>query len=300
MIEQIKPHLTADDVFTDLNFNLTVLRRSPQIPFPKHTHDFTELVIVYGGSGIHFTEGEEYIIRSGDVFILTGDRAHGYKDLENLQLINVIFNRSFLQNPAFTGFDLDRISGYHALFTWEPRLRTEHKFESRLRLSPADLVRALSLAGQLEAEIYNTADGHKAIAYACFIQLCGFLSRCYDASSSSQMKELSRLSGALSYMEDNVRRGVTISELTQIAGMSESTLLRLFHRITDCSPIEYHNRLKIDYVCMLLKKSDKTITEIAFDLGFSDSNYLSRLFKKINGDSPREWRRNQNKITITP
>ncbi|HAK45221.1 MAG TPA: AraC family transcriptional regulator [Spirochaeta sp.] len=291
MDEMIKTHLSAEDVYSKTDFELTVLRRSPQIPFPKHTHDFSELVIVYGGSGTHFTEGEKYIIRSGDVFILTGDRTHGYRDIDNLQLVNVIFNRNFLQNPAFPDFDLGSISGYHALFTWEPRLRSEHRFKNRLRLEPVELAQVLRFVEKLEMELADAQPGYRAVSYAQFILLCGFLSRHYEAASSPKMKELSRISSVLNYMEENIKRVVPISELTGIGGMSESTLLRLFHRTTGASPVEYHNRLKIEQVCRLLEKTDKTITEIAFELGFSDSNYLSRLFRKETGMPPKDWRR---------
>ncbi len=291
MIEQIKRHLLDEDVFTDPGFRLAVLRRSPQIPFPKHTHDFAELVIVYGGKGTHFTESEEYTVNSGDVFILTGDRAHGYRNPENLQLVNVIFTRQVLQTPPFQGFDLDSISGYHALFTWEPRLRTEHRFENRLRLEPPELARAVSFVEKLETELSGRQPGYKAMAYAQFIELCGFLSRRYETSSSPKMKELSRISSVLNLMENNCSRIITISELTEVGGMSESTLLRIFHRTTGLSPVEYHNRLKIERICRMLDKTDKSITEIAYDMGFSDSNYMTRLFKKVTGVPPGQWRK---------
>lgn len=291
MIELIKPHLTAADVFTDSDFRLNVLRRSPQIPFPKHTHDFSELVIVYGGSGTHFTEDEEYVIGSGDVFIVTGARAHGYRNPEELQLINIIFDRQILQRPAFNGFDLDAISGYHALFTWEPRLRTEHCFESRLRLNPLDLGTALNYAEKIENELFSANPGFRAMTYSFFIQLCGFLSRRYEAGTNPGMKELSRISGVLNFLEKNSDRFISITELLDFAGMSESTMLRLFRKITGVSPIEYHSRLRIERICYLLSATDKTITEIAFELGFSDSNYLSRMFKKMKGIPPGEWRK---------
>ena len=296
MIEQIKSHLTEKDVFSDSEFELSLLRRSPQIPFPEHTHDFTELVIVYDGSGIHFTEKEEYSVGSGDVYILTGDRAHGYRELKNLKLINILFNRRILQKMPFPGFDLESINGYNALFTWEPRLRRKHRFESRLRLNSDELLKALQLSDRIEKELTACNPGYKAVAYALFIELCGFLSRCYDASTSGKLKELSRISKILSYMENHISEVVPASKLLSLAGMSESTLLRLFHNITGMSPVEYHNRLKIERVCSELQQTDKTITEIAFDLGFSDSNYLTRLFKKTMGIPPGEWRKHIGRV----
>lgn len=290
-METIKNHLTGSDVFDDISFPLTILRRSPQIPFPKHTHDFTELVIIYGGSGIHFTDNEEYDVTAGDVFVLNGDRAHGYKNLENLQLVNIVFRKEILFFQGGSFMDLESISGFHALFTWEPRLRSEHHFQSRLHLKSAELYRATDFASKLETELAGREPGYQAMALSLFISLCGFLSRQYDCGSSPVMKELSRISGILNYMEKNTERSINTAELVLQAGMSESTLLRLFNRTTGFSPLEYHNRLRIEKVCDLLKSSGRTVTEIAYDAGFSDSNYMCRLFRKIKGVPPGIWRK---------
>ena len=291
MAEQVKDHLSVYDVFPDPDFQLTVLRREPQIPFPAHTHDFSELVIIYGGSGIHFTSGNEYSIHRGDVFVLNGDRAHGYKKPAGLRLLNIIFDRRILPVTGFFAEELDRINGYHALFTWEPRLRDEHSFSSRLRLPEPELAAALDFTDELERELNRRQPGYRAAAMTVFIRLCVYLGRQYDAGTMPGMKEMSRISGILSYLEQNTTRFITISELTDFAGMSESTMLRLFHRVTGKSPIEYHNSLRIKEVCRLLSTTDKTITEAAYDTGFSDSNYLCRLFRKVTGTSPGKWRK---------
>ena len=289
MGEEIKSHLTHSDVFEDPDFPLTVIRRSPQIPFPIHSHDFTELVLVYGGSGIHFTDNEEYSLSSGDVFVIQGNRSHGYRRIDGLQLINIIYDESRLPFPKE---DLLDLKGYHALFIWEPRLRFEHNFQSRLRLRPRELSEAIRLTEIIESEAREKQDGYRYISLAVFMQLCGFLSRNYNASNIPEMKDLSRISGVLHYLEQNLDRFITISELVDYSAMSESTILRLFKKTTGCGPIEYHGRLRIQQVCGMLLGTSKTITEIAYDTGYGDSNYLSRQFRKIMGTSPGEFRNN--------
>lgn len=287
MDELIKSHLTRSDVFPAPNFPLSILRRAPQIPFPSHTHDFSELVIVYGGKGIHSTGDQEYAVSQGDVFIIQGSRAHGYRQLDELMLFNIIYDE---QNLPFPKEDLYDLKGYHALFTWEPRLRSELNFKSRLRLSPKDLAKAVRYAESMERELAQEPDGYRFMCTSYFMRLLGFLSRHYDDSKVPEMKDLSRISGVLSFLEKNTDRFVSISEITDFSAMSESTLLRLFNRTTGFSPIEYHSRMRIQKVCQLLSTTSKTITEIAFDTGYSDSNYLSRQFKKVMGISPSEYR----------
>ncbi len=123
------------------------------------------------------------------------------------------------------------------------------------------------------------------------MHLCGFLSRRYTSSQVPRMIDLSRIAGILSFLEANSRRFLSVSEIVNKAGLSESTLLRLFHKTTGFSPIEYHNRLRIRGVCEYLRHSDNTVTGIAYEMGYQDSNYMTRQFRKIMGITPLEYRR---------
>ena len=57
------------------------------------------------------------------------------------------------------------------------------------------------------------------------------------------------------------------------------------------SPISYINKIRIEKAAALFKNSDRSITEIAMEVGFDDSNYFSRIFKKQMGMSPREYKK---------
>ena len=291
MKEKVKEHLESSDVFSDPGFPLSVLKRDPQIPFPKHTHDFSELVIIYEGEAVHFTEHEQYRVGCGDVFVLTGDRAHGYKNPENLKLYNILYDEEMLTQAASAFGDLYDIAGFHALFTWEPRLRSRHNFENRLRLGRREMKPVLSAASELMSELTLRRPGYRSASTALLTKLFVGLSRSYDSSGSRSVKELSRISILLSYLEEHTDRRIGIDELCEIGGMSESSLLRLFRRNVGRPPLAYHNKLRLRTVCRLLEDSDMSITEIAYECGFSDSNYLTRLFKKEAGVSPLKWRR---------
>ena len=57
------------------------------------------------------------------------------------------------------------------------------------------------------------------------------------------------------------------------------------------SPIAYLIQLRINRAADMLRQGDRSITDIAFDVGFSDSNYFMREFRKVIGISPRIYRR---------
>ncbi|MEP3932587.1 helix-turn-helix transcriptional regulator, partial [Rhodopirellula bahusiensis] len=56
-------------------------------------------------------------------------------------------------------------------------------------------------------------------------------------------------------------------------------------------PIKYLIQVRIQEASRLLRSTDRSITDIAFDVGFSDSNYFSRQFRTHLGLSPREYRK---------
>ena len=83
--------LHAKDWFHSDGFPLTVERREPQEPFDLHVHDFSELVVVTGGRGMHKIQDEAWPLSAGDVFVVKGDDAHEYCELDELNLINVLY-----------------------------------------------------------------------------------------------------------------------------------------------------------------------------------------------------------------
>lgn len=252
-----------------------------------HRHDFTELVIILDGYGSHKVDDEIYAIETGDVFVILGDTAHGYLETDHLSLINILFCDEKLGLPLA---DIADTPGYHALFTLEPKLRKEGKFQNRLRLSTEYLGMAVKLVYRMEGELEGKKYGKRYMASGYLIQLIGFLSRCYSDIHVEQRIPVTQISEVLGFLDRNFDQPVSIDQLAEIAHMSQTTLMRTFTKIVGRTPIDYLIRLRVSKAEQLLKSSNLNITEIAFRVGFSDSNYFSRQFRKVRRKSPREFR----------
>ncbi len=92
-------------------------------------------------------------------------------------------------------------------------------------------------------------------------------------------------------LENDFSKEWKLDELLNIAHMSRSNLMRVFRKATGQTPIEYLVRLRIQKAMELLQSTDLSITEIALEVGFNDSNYFTRQFRRILGESPRAFRR---------
>ncbi len=281
------PRLRRSEFLTEPDLPFTLARREPQPPYPLHSHEFSELVIVFSGSGAHFTAEAEYEVMAGDVYVIRGNLAHGYRDLHDLCLVNLIFNPAGWPVPPL---DLKTLAGYHALFSLEPEFRQQQQFAGRLRLTPAELAETSDLLAALEAELTDRRPAYAFSATARFMLLVAFLARCYTPERSEASRNLLRLGGVLGYLESRLTQGVTIGELCDLAHMSESSLTRAFRRVTGHTPLNYHLNLRMRRACRLLAEGDLPVTHVAFDCGFRDSNYFARQFRRLMGVTPRDYR----------
>lgn len=281
-------HLMGKDFFRTGDIPIRILRRDPQPDYPIHSHDFSELVLVLGGRGTHFTKRSSFQVDGGDLFVINGDLAHGYRDLENLVLINILFD---LEGIGFPSMDIVKSPGFHTLFTVEPVLRGETAFANRLKLDPLQREEVERLIGRMERELEEQKEGYRFVTAACFMELITFLSRSCSENRNEDRTCFYRLGEAISFIEHNLDRNITIGEILEICPLSESSLQRAFKKITGTSAIDYHLKKRIEKACSLLAGSDRSITEIAYDAGFSDSNYFSRQFRKVRGETPREYRK---------
>jgi AraC-like DNA-binding protein len=93
----------------------------------------------------------------------------------------------------------------------------------------------------------------------------------------------------IEYMRQNIDRQITLEELSGVAGLSTFYLSRAFKEATGYPVILYFNKMKIEKAKELLIEGNKKVKEVAYELGYSNEFYFSRMFKKIEGLSPREF-----------
>lgn len=286
--KQIRPVFKGGSYFTAPDLALAVRRHSNHASTIMHRHTFTELVVITGGSAIHCTDEVEHPISRGDVFVISGNRSHGYREGVSLSLFNIMFDLDQLGIPFK---DLETIPGYHTLFKLEPVLRARHSFKSRLRLSTGNLTEVESFIETMERELEKRPPGYQLMATALLMRLIVYLSRCYTQSPDKDCHAFIRIAKAIDYLESQYNQYITLSQLADTVHMSVRHFQRAFWRVMGTSPIDFLVRLRITHAVELLQQEkDLNITEIAYRVGFQDSNYFTRQFHKIIGYSPRKFR----------
>jgi len=101
---------------------------------------------------------------------------------------------------------------------------------------------------------------------------------------------------AINFMQNSIGSTLSLNTIAQQVNLSVSHFLAVFHKKTGFSPIEYFNHLKIQKACQYLQFTDDRLKVIAGHLGIDDCYYFSRLFKKLMGISPNEYRKRFQKL----
>lgn len=254
---------------------------------PIHSHNFSELVFLLGGSGTHLIDNKEYSVEVGDVYVFNSNSAsHGFKNVRNLFLCNIIYNPQRIM--AYNN-ELKSMKGFQALFMVHPNLNSSGVFKSRLHLSTETLIIFDELLERMISEFTARKEGYMTIILGYVMEVIVLLSREYEMSENTDNLQLLRLAETMAYIEKNYTNHITLDSLIEISHFSKRHLIRLFKQIYNTTPIDYILELRLKHACALLHQNNKSIKEIAMDSGFNDINYFSKFFRKKYGASPKKY-----------
>jgi len=98
------------------------------------------------------------------------------------------------------------------------------------------------------------------------------------------------------FVQTNTDKKITPTILAEVLGKDVSYLSRHFKKETGMTISNFINRVKIDEALLMVSTTDKSISHIADELGFSSTSYFAKVFRQVEGISPIEYKNNQVKI----
>lgn len=251
--------------------------------YPKALHHFRErkepisqFVFIYciEGAGWFCCGGQEHRVSANQYFILPAGIAHSYgSDDANPWTIYWIHFKGKLAS-SFAGQGARPID-------------IKPSVQSRI-----------SNRNDLFEEIFRTLEmgySHENLLYACsafhyYLGSLRYLQQ-YREAARKESDTNDVVTAAIHYMKENLEKKLTLTDLAIHTGYSPSHFSVLFSKRTGYAPLTYFNQLKIQQACHLLDFTDMKVNQICFKIGIEDSYYFSRLFTKVMGMSPREYKK---------
>jgi AraC family transcriptional regulator len=102
-----------------------------------------------------------------------------------------------------------------------------------------------------------------------------------------------QLRRATEYIEANLSSGVTLQDLAEMIGLSQSQFGRAFKASTGLTPHRWQIDARIARARQLLLESDLPLAQIALATGFAEQSHFSRVFRQVVGVSPSTWQRDR-------
>jgi AraC-like DNA-binding protein len=148
----------------------------------------------------------------------------------------------------------------------------------------------------LFSEIFRNLDRGFSIENLEYINLClSYLLSSFTHASQfrvvKQAGENDPVTQTINFMLENLTRKLKLSDIASETRLSASYYSAIFQIRTGHSPIEYFIQLKIQRACRLLDTSGWLIADVSREIGFDDQFYFSRIFRKVMGMSPIEYRK---------
>jgi AraC-like DNA-binding protein len=239
----------------------------------EHSHGKAlEICYLVRGRQTYRTQGRDYYLRGGDVFIAfpgeqhsTGGTPEGKGVLYWVVVQAPGPGARFMGLPARPG---------HALWRAIRDLGIHH-FPGTGKMK--EHLDAATLAFHGDAPLRRVAINHLLTGFFLELATCGFNPRPLERRS---------LEPVLKYMAANLGEPVSVPQLAGIARLSTPHFKARFKEEMGVPPAEYQLRARVEEARRRLAASKHTVTRIAFDLGFSSSQYFATVFKRFTGENP--------------
>ena len=105
------------------------------------------------------------------------------------------------------------------------------------------------------------------------------------------MKSLDKMKIIMKHVENHYMEKISIADIAEVAGFSESHFMRYFKETMGTSFIDYLREYRLTMAARLLLASDASILSISEEVGFDNLSYFNRAFKKEYGITPSQYRK---------
>lgn len=247
--------------------------------FRQRHHGIDQHIIIYcvEGKGQAEIEKKKYQLKPDSFIIIPAGKPHSYSADEDDSW--TIFWIHFKGNIAQTIVEAmtNQLNGHHGILTFQQK-----------RISLFD-------------DIYLSLERGYGYDNLCYANMClwHYLSSFlyddkFNLSEKKQSKSEDVIELSINYMQNHLSQILQLGEIARAVNVSASHYSFLFRKKTGFAPMEYFIQLKIQKACQYLLFTDLHIKVIADQLGVQDPYYFSRMFTKVMGMSPKQYRNKRN------
>lgn len=247
-----------------------------------HWHDDVEFIYVLKGTTHYEMADTNVVMREGEGIFVNSRQLHlihADKD-EDCELLCLIFHPIVLCSTAY-------ITDNYV----KPLIENSNVPYVHLKSSIAWQKSVLEDIAKMETYCEDDR-GHMQVMNLLFDMWNLLFDNLYEKEEDDiKNKDLSCMKKMIAYIHMNYRNRIKLSEICEAGSVGRSKCNLLFDTYYNVSPIEYVKNYRIEQGAKLLTLSDMSITEVAYEVGFTDSSYFSKAFSEKIGITPHKYRK---------
>lgn len=262
-----------------------------------HRHEPFQINYITRGNLCHEVNNSRYRLSKGSIFIIPPYIPHamyavddeGYECVELEFVMDFVFDSSTLAAHTNTAlFDFAFV---------EPFFVAEQDVRPRLLLTGSRQQTVEHFVSNIIREYEERTDGFLLAIKANLLNLLVVLGRYFDEETGRDKESIYRqqreeIRQTIEYIDSHCAEELTVENMAKISCLSRSYFSYLFKSITGKTLVEYVTDKRMERVVEMLGKTELSVTEICYRTGFHNINYFNRVFKKVYGISPTQYRKN--------
>ncbi len=262
---------------------------------PMHWHSEIEINRILRGKGIFICGDEKFIAREGDIIIIPPNMLHAAYPYENSELIY----HALVFHPIMLGSNSNDRCTTECI---RPVMNGSMKIKLPLCSDLNNYEALKSTVDQIFFCAQNNLPQYDLLLKSELLRLFYLLESNENALSreDNEVSYSEIIRPALEYMMSNYQENISIDQLANLIPLSKSYFMGCFKKAVGVGAIEHLTQLRINAACGELSDTDKRISEISYDCGYSNLSNFNRQFKKFVGCSPKEYRSRNHGNNSTP
>lgn len=270
----------------ETKFKITKVKREPYFNMKQpHFHEENEIYYLISGER-NFTINDRVAkISRGHIVIIPAGEMHRTTYFEGgaHERYAILFSEDYMQEiyDRYGKEEIKQIMGEY--FFRVPEGRRSYVEE---------------LLGRMLYEYDGIDELSEAMIKVYFHELILFLLRCHKNDFKPEEIHVvdEMIQKAAKYIFENSNENLGLNDVAKMFGMSSSYFSKKFKAVTGFGFKEYLIGVRIKEATTLLLTTNLSVTEIAIQCGFNDSNYFGDAFRRVKGVSPNKYRKNKGSI----
>lgn len=257
------------------------------VHFPKHTHNYVELIYMCSGETTHVINGDEIVLRQGELLFLNQNAVQEiYPAGEDDIAVNLIILPSFFDYSLTMLGDEDNLIRDFIIDC----LKSNDRNVSYLHFRVADILPIQNIMENLIWTIHNKQINKRSINQATMglllLQLMNYTDL-VDVGKDNESREL--LMSVYRYVEDRYSDG-SFTELANELHYDMHWLSKTIKQMTGKNYTDLLQEKRMRQAAYLLRTSGLNVADVAVAVGYENISYFHRLFHRTYGESPRNYR----------